>query len=353
MRVVLMIVALCCCLCSALNAADAVDPKALFSGPSAVVDQDGKPIVTRRAVGHPAVCDFNGDGKPDIALGCHTTMDTVQAEILLLENVGTKAQPRFRWPATALQVLQGGPPASFCTSAGCKSGGTFIVHPVDWNGDRHVDMVVNTQWRTGVVLLLNTGRSRTSPTFTKARKLHSIRSHGRSSGGGDWNNDGIPDLVYPANRYGWTVYLGKRTAAGGVEFDAKPALTHRQYKMIGQNGWWQHTPYAWNFSGKHPAGSKVTEVVATDAMPGERVASYAKKRCPITYYWLDHEKKTATRKGTLAVSHAALTRIAIGDLNADGSMDILYTGGVFTRGDETKIHVLYGKVHNIPRAEKE
>ena len=27
---------------------------------------------------------------------------------------------------------------------------------------------------------------------------------------------------------------------------------------------------------------------------------------------------------------------------------MLYTGGVFTRGDETQIHVLYGKVKNVP-----
>jgi hypothetical protein len=31
-------------------------------------------------------------------------------------------------------------------------------------------------------------------------------------------------------------------------------------------------------------------------------------------------------------------------------MDVLYTGGVFTRGEETKIFVLYGKVKNIPAA---
>jgi len=89
-------------------------------------------------------------------------------------------------------------------------------------------------------------------------------------------------------------------------------------------------------------------LVATDLLPEDRKASYSKKRCPISYYWLDHAKKTATLKGVLATSRAAMTRIAAGDLNGDGSMDILYTGGVFTKGQDTQIHVLFGKVKNVP-----
>jgi hypothetical protein len=328
------------------------DLKAVFREPVALVDQDGEPIVTRRAVGHPAVCDFNGDGRPDVALGCHVGMNTVRAEILLLENVGTKAAPRFRWPARRKVQIQpaDAAPAAFCTSAGCKSGGTFIVHPLDANGDGHVDLVVNTMWGQGVRLLLNTGASRTDPTFRDARKLFSVGGHGKNSGGGDWNGDGIEDLVFPANHYGWQVYLGRRTPDGGVRFSDKPDLASRDYAISGRQRWWHYTPYAWSFCGRRAAGAKVTEVIASNPDPQTADAPYAKKRCSIDLYRLDHGSKTAALLGRVAVSHAAATRLAIGDLNADGRMDCLYTGGVFTKGQDTKIHVLYGKQPNIPAA---
>ena len=56
------------------------------------------------------------------------------------------------------------------------------------------------------------------------------------------------------------------------------------------------------------------------------------------------------REGRPIVMRRAVGHPAVCDLNADGSMDILYTGGVFTKGDETRVHVLYGKVPNVPKA---
>ena len=40
--------------------------------------------------------------------------------------------------------------------------------------------------------------------------------------------------------------------------------------------------------------------------------------------------------------------MSVGDLNGDGRMDLLTTGGVFTKGESTEIWVLYGKVKNVP-----
>lgn len=36
------------------------------------------------------------------------------------------------------------------------------------------------------------------------------------------------------------------------------------------------------------------------------------------------------------------------DFDADGCMDVLYSGGVFTTGKDTNIRVMYGKVRNVP-----
>jgi hypothetical protein len=57
---------------------------------------------------------------------------------------------------------------------------------------------------------------------------------------------------------------------------------------------------------------------------------------------LDHAARTCTLLGTLAECDAAAVRLAIGDLNHDGVMDIVFTGGVSASGDETQVVVIYG-----------
>jgi hypothetical protein len=73
--------------------------RAIFNPPVELADQDGKPIVTKLGAGHPVIHDWNGDGKMDLILGCKAGMMTMMAQALLLENVGTREAPRFRWPA--------------------------------------------------------------------------------------------------------------------------------------------------------------------------------------------------------------------------------------------------------------
>ena len=321
-----------------------------FQKPTAVCDQDGKPILTRRAVAHPAVADWNADGRNDILLGCHKNMDTAAAEIRVLLNVGTKESPRFRWPTKELVRLEG-QPRGFSVSCGCKSSGTFELHPMDWNGDGRFDLVVNTYWSTdGVRLLLNGGKSAERPTFVKDRMLHRIGSHGKGSGGGDWNQDGVADLVFPVNAYGWAVYPGSKSADGGVKFADKPAFSSGDFRLVGQDRWFDHSPYAWNFSGKRPAGAKAVEIVAVMEDPGNARRKYSEHLCHVNYYLLDRQARTCTLRGTLATNKAAHTRLGIGDLNGDGSMDVLYTGGAFSRGEETQIWVMYGKAQNVPPA---
>ena len=329
-------------------AAKAPDPKALFHKPVALVDAKGEVIVTRRAVGHPVVLDFNGDGLNDVLLGCHRGMDTARAEILVLINVGAKAAPRFTWPAAQtvrLEEKQEG----FSVSCGCKSGGTFEVFPADYNGDGYFDLVVNTYWKTdGVRVLLNTGKSRSKPEFVRGKMLHRIGSHGKRSGGGDWDGDGVMDFVFPVNRYGWGVHRGLRGPGVTLRFADTPAMTHSDYRMVGQDGWFEHSPYAWNFSGLSGRDSGRTEIIASVADAGNKRKAYADHLNHVELYVLDRKARTVTRVGRVATINAALMRMSIGDLNGDGSMDVLCTGGVFSRGDETKIWVLYGKTPNIP-----
>ena len=327
------------------------DLSGLFAEPVALCDQDGKPIVTRRAVGHPIAFDWNADGKGDVVLGCHLNMDTATGEIRVLANVGTRESPRFRWP-TNIVVRLTESPRGMNISCGCKSGGTPEVHVTDWNGDGQFDLVVDTYWSDGVRLFLNAAKPKQAPRFRRAEQLHAIGSHGKGSGGGDWTGDAVMDLVFPVNAYGWAVHPGVKGPGGGVKFAAKPAFASGEFKIVGQPRWFEQTPYAWNFSGRHPPGSQTAEIVAVMPDPDSQKKGYGEKRCHINYYWLDRAQKVCTLKGRLATSQAALTRLGIGDLNGDGCMDVLYTGGVFTKGDETRIWALYGKVKNIPKARK-
>lgn len=330
----------------------------IFERPQALLDQNGKPIITRRGAGHPVPYDWNGDGKTDLLLGCKLNLNTSRAEVLLIENVGTKENPAFKWPASLKAGSGNGD--SISANCGCKSGGTFEIHPTDWDGDGHFDIVVSTRssGKQGVFIMYNTGTSKTTPTFTRGGKYLGIRNHGKGSGSGDWNNDGIEDFAHYVNMYGWHLYLGKRGPHGGVSFSRKRVSTSLEYKMVGQDplygkikdrpSWFHLTPCAWDFSRQNPVGGKRVEIVASmQTAAYKREVPYAEKVCHINLYLLDHETKTCTFRGRVAENKAASTRVGMGDLNGDGSMDVLYTGGIFSKGDETKIYVCYGKVKNL------
>lgn len=335
----------------------AVDLQGLFEPPVALADQAGAAIVTRRAAGHVAVVDWNSDGKNDLVLGCHAGMDTPQAELLLLENGGTAAAPAFLWPAKGNVQLTAGDPESCSVlqgSCGCKSSGAFEIAPWDADGNGKPDLIINTYWTRGVLLLLHSGMKDGLPVYKQGEVLFEIgQKHGRGSGFGDWNNDGIPDYVHPVNEYGWTVHVGKPRPDGGFTL-RKNALSsagftlkgHEAYPAAAENRkWFDRTPCAWNFSGKHGADSPVTEVVAVKYQAGyHQTANYAAKLCDINLYWLDREAKTCVKQATLAVNAAATTRLGLGDLDGDGAMDVLYTGGTFNKdGAGTKIWWLRGK----------
>ncbi|KKL48862.1 hypothetical protein LCGC14_2321280, partial [marine sediment metagenome] len=133
------------------------------------------------------------------------------------------------------------------------------------------------------------------------------------------------------------MYPGIPGAGGKVSFAAKPAFTHAEYKMIGRTGWFDYSPYAWNFSGKCKPGGDRIEIIAVSDDPANKGKTFSKRLSNLELFVLDRKAKTVTRKGLIWANQAAYTRLSIGDLNGDGRMDVLCTGGVFTRGAGTNI----------------
>ena len=101
------------------------------------------------------------------------------------------------------------------------------------------------------------------------------------------------------------------------------------------------TGTTFRFYSDYYSGGTEPGIVAGVAEPGDG------KMTHINFYALDNAAKRVTFKGTLAKVAGMDQRVSIGDLNGDGSMDLLFTGGCFGRGDETQIRVMYGKVPNI------
>ncbi|MCD6364238.1 MAG: hypothetical protein J7M14_00005 [Planctomycetes bacterium] len=125
-------------------------------------------------------------------------------------------------------------------------------------------------------------------------------------------------------------------------------MRHTNYKIIGREGWFDYSPYAWNFSPRRTKGSHTTEIVAVSEDPTNKGKPYSKQVSHVEMFVMDRRAATVTRVARLWTNHAAYTRLSIGDLNADGAIDLLMTGGVFTKGEDTKVWVTYGRVANIP-----
>jgi hypothetical protein len=338
----------CILIASCAPQAVITSPDRLFTKPTALLDQGGKVILTKRANGHAVPFDVDADGKMDVLLGCHADMNTTRAEILVLRNVGTSDNPKLQWPVDR-SVKHVDKDGSYSGSCGCKGGGAYELHPGDWNGDGHFDIVLNTMWKRGVVVLLNAGRKQKDPAVYHGAKLHSITSHGKSSGGGDWNADGINDFVFPVNSYGWAMYPGRRNGEKGKTFASEAAFRSIEFtNALGKRKWFDRTPYAWNYSGNNGVGSDVTEIIAVRNDPANKGKNYDKHVSLVEYFHLDRKAKTCKQVGTIAKINASEVRLGVGDLNQDGCVDLLLTGGVFTKGQDTQIWVLYGKVKNVP-----
>jgi hypothetical protein len=86
-----------------------LNPADLFEKPVALTDAAGKPLITGMANGCPFAADFNGDGKIDIILGAHESMDTGYGGIWLIPNTGTNEKPAFSMSSAIRVATAEGP----------------------------------------------------------------------------------------------------------------------------------------------------------------------------------------------------------------------------------------------------
>ena len=150
--------------------------------------------------------DFNGDGKPDLAiLSWNISNNTSYVTILLSNGDGT-----FAAPTTSVAYAQG------------LIGGDGVpgsIAAADFNGDGKLDIAVVGDYVSagGAAILLGNGDG----TFKATTNLTPIKDFGQIATG-DFNGDGIPDLVV-TNYFEFgsspTIFLGK----GDGTFVAKTA----------------------------------------------------------------------------------------------------------------------------------
>jgi len=150
--------------------------------------------------------DFNGDGKPDLAILTWNLLSTSYLTILLGNGDGS-----FTAKPTVVAVSQG-------NEGGDGIPGTMAA--ADFNGDGKMDLAVVGDYIStgGVGILLGNGDG----TFNAATILAADQDFGRVAIG-DFNGDGIPDMVVTDYfDYGTppTIFLGK---GDGTFIAAKPA----------------------------------------------------------------------------------------------------------------------------------
>jgi hypothetical protein len=140
--------------------------------------------------------DFNGDGKPDLAILTWNLLSTSYLTILLANGDGSfSAQP------TVVAISQG-------NGGGDGIAGTMAT--ADFNGDGKLDLAVVGDYVSagGVGILLGNGDG----TFTAAGPNLDPSGDFALIATGDFNGDGIPDFVTP-NYFEFggspTIFLGK------------------------------------------------------------------------------------------------------------------------------------------------
>jgi hypothetical protein len=201
-----------------------------------------------------AVGDFNGDGKPDLAVANHTSNDV---SVLLGNGDGTFQAPRsistglnpfsvvvgdFRGDghqdlavanstSNTVSVLLGNGDGSFQPAHNINVGfSTRSVAFADFNGDGHLDLAV--VYSGGVRVLLGNGDGSFQPTTVS----YVIAGAGFPTSGavGDFNGDGRPDLAV-TDQYANNVSILLNDGAwpgGGAPTGGRPPGAHPRPRAL-------------------------------------------------------------------------------------------------------------------------
>jgi hypothetical protein len=235
-----------------------------------------------------AVADFNGDGKPDLAIAndYNSHAGTPSVSVLLNTTAPGASTPSFAAP----QAFPSG------------AGNARFVAVGDFNGDGKPDLVVINDLDATVSVLLNTTAPGASVPSFAAFQSFATGNTPRSVAVADLNGDGKPDLAVANYNASSVSVLLNTTApgAGTVSFSAQQAFGTgsgpRSVAVADLNGDGRPDLVVAN-----AAGNSVSVLLNTTA-PGASTPSFATQHA------------FATGNGPRSV--------AVADLNGDGKPDL-------------------------------
>jgi len=182
------------------SAADCATTPGFAAARSYPVNDDLRPAPASVGVG-----DFNGDGKPDLAVALDRTSSTQPGGVAILLNNGD---------------------GTFGSGTNYAPGSGYSYQSVaieDFNGDSRLDLAVTDSTSTNVAIVLGTGTGTFGPTtnFTVGANPSSVTA-------GDFNHDGKADLAV-ANSSSGSVSVLFGTGGGSfqtaVDYPVGPSLS--------------------------------------------------------------------------------------------------------------------------------